>query len=270
MWDSRWTVRIGRRLLQGYAIAAAVLLAYPTVQLFIVAASDDIVFPPRYFSLDAFNPDRLPALLEWMPFSIALGLATTGVLLALAIPMCYATQRMHFRGRALVSASVFLPVIIPGVGYMVALGTAYILVFPDLIGSFWGILLPSWSATSSGWSGRSRARCRSPIPPTRTPRSCSGRAGSAPSSAITLPAIAPGIAVGSMVTFANSATAFTAPFFLGRTTALTSTVGIFNELSRNSLIPRLAAEALVVELMVMTFVVAAYIMARKRFRGLII
>ena len=87
---------------------------------------------------------------------------------------------------------------------------------------------------------------------------------------ITLPAIVPGIAVGSMVTFANATTAFTAPFFLGRTTALTSTVGIFNELSRNSLIPRLAAEALVVELLVMTFVLAAYIMARKRFRGLIV
>jgi len=47
-------------------------------------------------------------------------------------------------------------------------------------------------------------------------------------------------------------------------------VGIFNELSRNSLIPRLAAEALIVELIVMSFVVAAYLMARKRFRGLII
>ena len=47
-------------------------------------------------------------------------------------------------------------------------------------------------------------------------------------------------------------------------------MGIFNELSRNSLIPRLAAEALVVELIVMAFVVTSYIMARKRFRGLII
>jgi ABC-type spermidine/putrescine transport system permease subunit II len=270
MWDSRWTVRIGRRLLQAYAIAAAVLLAYPTVQLFIVAASDDIVFPPRYFSLNAFNPDRLPALLEWMPFSLALGLATTAVLLALAIPMCYATQRMHFRGRALASAAVFLPVIIPGVGYMVALGTAYILVFPDLIGSFWGILLPT-VVFNLVWMVRAIQSSLSVTDPAYEDAALMlGASRVRAFFSITLPAIMPGIAVGSMVTFANSATAFTAPFFLGRTTALTTTVGIFNELSRNSLIPRIAAEALVVELIVMTFVVAAYIVARKRFRGLII
>ena len=143
MWASRWTMMIGRRLIQFYALAAAVILAYPTVQLFIVAASDDIVFPPRYFSFAAFNLDKLPTLLETMPFSIALGLATTRMLLALAIPTSYATQRLVFRGRALASAAIFLPVIIPGVGYMVALGTAYILVFPDLIGSFLGVLLPT-------------------------------------------------------------------------------------------------------------------------------
>ena len=63
MWGSRWTMLVGRRLIQFYAIAAAVVLAYPTVQLFIVAASDDIVFPPRYFSFAAFNLDKLPTLL---------------------------------------------------------------------------------------------------------------------------------------------------------------------------------------------------------------
>jgi len=270
MWDSRWTLRIGRRLIQIYAIAAAVILAYPTVQLFIVAASDDIVFPPRYFSLDAFNPDRLPALLEWMPFSIALGLATTAVLLALAIPMCYATQRMHFRGRALAEAAVFLPVIIPSVGYMVALGTAYILFFPDLIGSFWGILLPV-VVGNVVWMVRAISSSLSVTDPAYEDAALMlGASRIRAFFTITLPAIMPGIAVGSMVTFANSATAFTAPFFLGRTTAQTATVGIFNELARSSLIPRLAAEALVVELIVMVLVVAAYIMARGRFRGLII
>ena len=215
MWGSRWTVLVGRRLLQIYSIAAALVLAYPTLQLFIVAASDDIVFPPRYFSLDAFNPAKLPALLEWMPFSIALGLATTGVLLALAIPMCYATQRMHFRGKALASAAVFLPVIIPGVGYMVALGTAYILVFPDLIGSFAGVLLPT-VVFNLVWMVRAIQSSLSVTDPAYEDAALMlGASRVRAFFTITLPAIMPGIAVGSMVTFANATTAFTAPFFLG-------------------------------------------------------
>jgi ABC-type spermidine/putrescine transport system permease subunit II len=270
MWASRWSTLVGRRLIQLYAIAAAVVLAYPTVQLFIVAVSDDIVFPPRYFSLDAFRLERLPTLLETMPFSIALGVVTTVVLLALAIPTAYATERLRFRGRALASAAIFLPVIIPGVGYMVALGTAYILVFPSLIGSFTGVLLPT-VIFNLVWTVRAIQSSLSVTDPAYEDAALMlGASRVRAFFTVTLPAIAPGIAVGAMITFANATTAFTAPFFLGRTTALTTTVGIFNELSRFSLTPRLAAESLVVELIVMAFVLAAYLVARKRFRGLII
>jgi mannopine transport system permease protein len=153
---------------------------------------------------------------------------------------------------------------------MVALGTAYILVFPDLIGSFLGVLLPT-VIFNLVWMVRAVQSSLSVTDPAYEDAALMlGASRIRAFFTVTLPAIAPGIAVGAMITFANSTTAFTAPYFLGRTTALTTTVGIFNELSRNSLIPRLAAEALIVELIVMSFVVAAYLMARKRFRGLII
>ena len=137
------------------------------------------------------------------------------MLLALAIPMCYATQRMHFRGRALASAAVFLPVIVPGVGYMVALGTAYILVFPDLIGSFWGVLLPT-VVFNLVWMVRAIQSSLSVTDPAYEDAALMlGASRVRAFFSITLPAIMPGIAVGSMVTFANATTAFTAPFFLG-------------------------------------------------------
>ena len=219
MWASRRSMLVGRRLIQLYALAAAVILAYPTVQLFIVAASDDIVFPPRFFSFDAFRLERLPTLLETMPFSIALGVATTVVLLALAIPTSYATQRMLFRGRALASAAIFLPVIIPGSGTWWPSGRPTSWSSPDLIGSFPGVLLPT-VIFNLVWTVRAVQSSLSVTDPAYEDAALMlGASRIRAFFTVTLPAIAPGIAVGAMITFANATTAFTAPFFLGRTTA---------------------------------------------------
>lgn len=87
---------------------------------------------------------------------------------------------------------------------------------------------------------------------------------------ITLPQIAPGIAVGAMIVFTNSATAFIAPYMVGRPNSLTSTVDVFIGLGRRGLTPVLAAQALLIEMIVMSIVLVAYLFSRKRFRGLII
>src|SRR5260370_10578187 len=98
MWASSFSVRsIGRGLIHLYALAAAAILLYPTVQLFIVAASDDIVFPPRYFSLEPLN-QLVSSFLGTIPFSIGLGEITTIVVLALCLPTTYLTMRFRFLG----------------------------------------------------------------------------------------------------------------------------------------------------------------------------
>jgi ABC-type spermidine/putrescine transport system permease subunit II len=270
MWARRITVRgIGRRLIHIYSLIVAILLVYPTIQLFIVAVSDDIVFPPRYFSLQPFF-ELGASFLGTIPFSVALGVSTTLVLIALCLPMAYAMERIPFRGRNVMGVAIFLPFILPGVGYMVALGAAYILLFPELIGSFIGVLIPVvignlvWmSRAVQGSLATSDASYEDAAVMLGASRLRAFRS-------ITLPQIAPGIAVGSMIVFANSTTAFVAPYFLGRPDSVTATVNIFNELTLRGLDPRVAAQSLLVELVVMSLVVIGYLFSRKRFRGLII
>lgn len=259
----------GVRALNAYSLVLACLLVYPTLQLLIVALSDDIVFPPRYLSLDAFA-DLSPSFLGTIPFSIALGAVTTVLLVALCLPTAYAMERMRFRGQRVVSMAVFLPFVIPGVGYMVALGTIYLLFLPGLYGSFLGVLVPT-AIFNLAWMMRAIQGSLATTDPVYEEAALMLGAGRARAFlTVTLPQIAPGIVVGSMIVFANAATSFIAPLFVGRTGSTTATVDLFQELDRHGLTPRLAVEALLVELVVMGLVLAGYLVARRRFRGLLI
>lgn len=270
MWARRITARvIGRRLIHIYALIVAIVLVYPTIQLFIVAVSDDIVFPPRYFSLEPFF-ELGSSFLATIPFSIALGAATTLVLIALCLPTAYAMERLAFRGRHLMAVAIFLPFILPGVGYMVALGAAYILLFPEMIGSFIGVLIPVVIGNLAWMARAIQGSLAISDPAYEDAAVMLGASRLRAFFSITLPQIAPGIAVGSMIVFANSATAFVAPYFVGRPASVTATVQIFTELERRGLDPRVAAQSLLVELVVMSLVLIGYLFTRKRFRGLII
>ncbi len=269
--SARWlsATALGRRLVQLYAVVAAVIVIYPTIQLAIVAISDDIVFPPRYFSLDAIG-DMSPRFLATLPFSVALGAVTTVVLLLLCLPTAYAMERTRFRGRNAMGVAIFLPFVIPGVGYTVALGAAYLVIAPDLIGSFLGVLFPV-AIANLAWMVRAiQGSLATSDPAYEDAALMLGASRLRAFLFITLPQIAPGIAVGSMIVFANAATAFIAPLFLGRTTSVTSMVQIFTELDRSGLTPRIAVQALAVELVVMSLVVVGYLITRRRFRGFLI
>jgi putative spermidine/putrescine transport system permease protein len=260
---------VGRRAIHIYALIVAVILVYPTIQLFIVAVSDDIVFPPRYFSLQPFS-ELGASFLATIPFSIALGTVTTVVLIALCLPTAYAMERMSFRGRHLMAVAIFLPFILPGVGYMVALGAVYIILFPKLIGSFIGVLIPVVIGNLVWMARAIQGSLATSDPAYEDAAVMLGASRLRAFRSITLPQIAPGIAVGSMIVFANSTTAFVAPYFLGRPNSITATVDIFNELTLRGLDPRVAAQSLLVEVVVMSLVLIGYLFSRRRFRGLII
>lgn len=269
MARSRSSRMIGRRAIHVYSLIAAIVLVYPTVQLLIVAVSDDIVFPPRYFSLEAFTHLSV-AFIKTIPFSVGLGAITTLLLLLLCLPTAYAMERIQFRGRIALSAAIFIPFVIPGVGYMVALGAAYILLVPDLMGSFAGVLLPTMIANLVWMVRAVQGSLATTDPVFEDAAVMMGASRLRAFRAITLPEIAPGIVVGSMIVFANASTAFLGPLFLGRSQSLTGTVEIFIDLQRHGLTPRTAAEALLVEAVVMALVMTGYLITRKRFRGLLI
>jgi len=87
---------------------------------------------------------------------------------------------------------------------------------------------------------------------------------------ITLPHVAPGLIVGAMIVFTNSATAFIAPLFVGRVQSLTATVEIFREMDQHGLTPVLAAQSLLVEVVVMALVLGGYLVSKRHFRGLVL
>ena len=87
---------------------------------------------------------------------------------------------------------------------------------------------------------------------------------------ITLPHVAPGLIVGAMIVFTNSATAFIAPLFVGRVQSLTATVEIFREMDQHGLTPVLAAQSLLVEIVVMSLVLGGYLVSKRHFRGLVL
>lgn len=255
--------------LNAYSLLLALLLIYPTVQLFIIAVSDDIVFPPRYFSLAAFE-GLSGAFWASVRFSLLLGAATTAVLIALCLPTAYAMERFNFRARRAVAAAVFIPFVLPGLGYMAAVGTVYILYIPDLMGTFLGVLIPT-ALFNVAWMVRAiQGSLATADPVYEEAAMMLGASRLRAFSSITLPHVAPGVIVGAMIVFTNSATAFIAPLFVGRVKSLTATVQIFRELDQHGLTPVLAAQALLVEAVVMAFVFGGYLISRRRFRGLLL
>jgi ABC-type spermidine/putrescine transport system permease subunit II len=270
MWARRFRAQTGWAVaLNAYALLLALILIYPTIQLVIVAVSDDIVFPPRYFSLAAFE-DLSQAFWDSVKFSLLLGAVTTAGLIALCLPTAYAVERFHFRARGFVSAAVFIPFVLPGLGYMAAVGTVYILYVPVLMGTFLGVFFPT-ALFNLAWMTRAIQGSLATADPVYEEAAMTlGASRLHAFFSITLPHVAPGLIVGAMIVFTNSATAFIAPLFVGRVQSLTATVEIFREMDQHGLTPVLAAQSLLVEIVVMSLVLGGYLVSKRHFRGLVL
>ncbi|HEX5414205.1 MAG TPA: ABC transporter permease subunit [Chloroflexota bacterium] len=266
---SRILSRVWPVLLNVYALALALVLVYPTIQLVIVAVSDDIVFPPRYFSLAPLR-QLTPSFLASVRFSLILGAAATLLLLVLCLPTAYALERFRFRAQRLISVAMFIPFVVPGISYVAAVGALYIMLAPGMIGTFIGVLIPT-SFLNLAWMARAiQGTLATADPVCEEAAMTLGATRLHSFLSITAPQIAPGILVGSMVVFVNTSTAFVVPFFVGGIDAVTATVEIFRELGFHGLTPVLAAQSLLVEVVVMAMVIAAYLVSRSRFRGLVL
>ena len=172
--------------------------------------------------------------------------------------------------RALSSAAVFIPFVLPGLGYMAAVGTVYILYVPNLMGTFLGVFLPT-ALFNLAWMVRAIQGSLAAADPVYEEAAMTlGASRLHAFFSITLPHVAPGLIVGAMIVFTNSATAFIAPLFVGRVQSLTATVEIFREMDQHGLTPVLAAQSLLVEVVVMVLVLGGYLVSKRHFRGLVL
>jgi ABC-type spermidine/putrescine transport system permease subunit II len=252
-----------------YALMLAAFLMWPLLQVVLTSVTSDIVFPPRYWSLNAFREVLWPGYLQSLLFSLRLALAVTAVLLVIGLPAAYAMERRRFRGRAILSVLIFVPIIFPVVIYSSAIRVYVFMFFSEWRGAFWLVAL-----VTAMW----------PIP--LVIRSIQGSLanvdpvyeeaalimGASPFLTffkITMPLIAPGLITAAMIGFTAAATTFVVPYILGSNTPTVS-LYIFRDVGRIGFPPWIAVEVLVMEIVVLGAVQILYFVFRKQFRGIFV
>jgi len=252
-----------------YALLLAFILIWPVLQVVLTSFTSDVVFPPRYWSLHAFNEVLWPGYLQALLFSLKLALAVTALLMVVCVPAAYALQRRQFPGRALLSVLIFVPIIFPVVTYSSAIRVYVFMFFSSWRGSFWLIAL-----VTAMW----------PIP--LVVRSIQGSLanvdpvyeeaalmmGASPLRTffkVTLPLIGPGLITAAMIGFTSAATTFTVPYILGSNEP-TISLYIFRDVGRIGFTPWIAVEVLVMEIVVLGIVQLLYFAFRKQFRGIFV
>jgi putative spermidine/putrescine transport system permease protein len=252
-----------------YALLLAALLIWPVAQIVLTSFTSDIVFPPRYWSLNAFGEVLWPGFLQSIWFSLKLALAVTAILVVVCLPAAYAMERKRFKGRALLSVLVFIPIIFPVVIYSSAIRVYVFLFFSDWRGSFWLI-----AVVSAMWPIplvlRSIQGSLANVDPVY--EEAARMMGAPPLLTffrVTVPLIAPGLITAAMIGFTSAATSFVVPQILGANEPPAS-LYIFRDVGRTGFTPWLAVEVLVMEIIVLGFVQTLYFVFRKQFRGIFV
>ncbi|RLG76257.1 MAG: hypothetical protein DRO14_03870 [Thermoprotei archaeon] len=256
-------IKITKILFTIYSFTIAFILFYPTIQLAIVAFTDDINFPPSRFSLKAFEEILWPFWVS-LRFSIALGLLVTVANILMCLPLAYLFERYKIKGKTLLEMLIFMPFIFPGISYMSAMFIFYLWYFPQLMDTFIGIAIPT-IIFNTVYMLRSIRASLSMIDPVYEEAAMT--LGASPIKTffkIDLPLLLPGLLSGSLIVFANSSTAFIAPQVLGRKIISTATKQIFDDMGEYGLLPFIAVEALIVEALVMGIILIIYFLFRKR------
>jgi len=259
-------MKLSQVLLNIYGLLIALFLFYPSIQLFLVGFSDDVVFPPRYFTLSAFN-NILWTFWESLKFSVVLGIAVTISALLLSLPTAYAMERITFKGKSLLEILILAPLLFPGIAYMSAMFVFFSSFFPYLLDNFWGIMLATVNFNILYMYRSIRATFASIDPVYEEAALCMGASRLKAFFKITLRLVAPGLLTGSMIVFVNSSTAFIAPITLGRAIISTATRQLMRDLEEFGLVPYIAIEALIVEVLIMSLILVLYNLFKKEFKG---
>jgi ABC-type spermidine/putrescine transport system permease subunit II len=250
-----------------YALMLAFFLMWPLFQIILTSFTSDINFPPTHWSLDAFRNVLWSGFFQALLFSLQLGLAVTILLMVICVPAAYAMERKRFRGRALLSVLIFVPIIFPMVIYSSAVRVYVFMFYSQWRGAFWLVALVTamWPIPLAIRSIQSSLANVDPIY-----EEAALILGASPLLTffkITLPLIAPGIITAAMIGFTAAATNFIVPQILGSNTPPIS-LYIFGDVSRLGFVPWISVEVLVMQVVVLGIVQTLYFVFRKQMRGI--
>jgi len=255
-----------RIILNIYALMLAGIMIWPVIQMMLTTVSSDVVFPPRNFSLQAFNRVLWPGFFQSMGVSLQLGLWSTLLLIAICLPAAYALERKRFPGRSLLSALIFVPSVFPSITYVIAIGVYVAIYFIDYRGEFPLIVI----ATAMGAIPLVIRTIQGSIATTDPAYEEAALVmGANPIQTffrVTLPLIAPGVITAATIAFTFSATNFLAAWVLGAKDPPVA-VYIYRDVGRLGFTAELAVQVLVMEFIILGIVQLVYLVFRRQFRG---
>ncbi len=254
-------------VLNVYALLLAALLIWPALQVVMTSFTSDIVFPPSHWSLQSFREVLWPGYWRAMVYSLKMAVFVSLLLLAICLPAAYAMERRRFKGRALLSVIMFVPIIFPTVTYASAIRIYVFSFFNQWRGTFVLVAIVSamWAIPLVMRSIQGSLANADPVY-----EEAAQMMGASPLLAfvkVTMPIIAPGLLTAAMIGFTSTATAFTVPYILG-TVEPTVSIYIFRDVGKIGFPPWIAVEVLVMQIVVMGIVQLLYSVFRKQFRGI--
>ncbi len=249
-----------------YALLLAAVMIWPLVQLILSSVTSDVVFPPRYFTTDAFTKVYWPAYFDAMMVSLRMGFWSTLLLLVVCLPAAYVLERRRFPGRSLLLALIFVPTIFPTVTYAIAIGVYIALYFSQWQGSFPIVVV----ATATGAIPLVIRTIQGSLATTDVVYEEAALVmGASPFRTffrVTLPLIAPGVLTAGAIAFIFAATNFTVPWLMSAKEQPVA-VYIYRDVDRLGFTPELAVEVLVMQFVTLGIAQILFRVFRKQFQG---
>ena len=262
-------MRLSRSLLvvlNVYALLLAAIMIWPVVQLMLTSVTSDVVFPPRYFTTDAFSRVYWPAYLQALGVSLRMGLWATIILIAVCLPAAYALERRRFRGRSWLSALIFVPTVFPTITYAIAIGVYLALYLVDWRGSFPVIVIATATAAIPLVVRTIQGSLATTDPVYEEAALVMGASPIRTFFTVTLPLIAPGVITAGTIAFTFAATNFQIPWLMSAREQPVS-VYIYRDVERLGFTPQLSVQVLIMQFVILGIVQALFFVFRKQFRG---
>ena len=249
-----------------YALLLAGIMIWPVAQLVLSSITSDLVFPPRYFSFDAFSNIYWPAYFQAMGTSLRMGVWATVILILVCLPAAYALERRRFPGRSWLSALIFVPAVFPTITYAIAIGVYLALYMNNLRGSFAVIVVATATAAIPLVVRTIQGSLATSDPVYEEAALVMGAGPIHTFFKITVPLIAPGVITAATIAFTFAATNFTIPWLMSAK-ELPVSVYIYRDVGRLGFTQELAIQVLVMQLIVLGIVQMLFFVFRKQLRG---
>lgn len=250
----RWTFGglFGTGLLFLYVGIMLVWLLFPIVLVLLASFQGrlEVSLSPSDFNLEAYKSIP-PAYWEAFWFTIRTALAATALALLVAIPAAWAMVRGKLRGRRIMSNLVLIPDVVPQLILGIALLTVFIPL--RLNNSFAGVLL-ALVALSLSTGLRFTEALLEGLPEEYEQAAQTLGAGRLTTfRLITLPLIAPGVAIAALFIFMQNLVTFELLFFIAGPNASPIAIRLFSDIVDRGVLPYAVAMAGILVYVAMAF-----------------